>query len=108
MKNALAHGFIKPSPSSYAIFNQPYRGIIHPQTFLCNTCIMITFGESYDDNLQIINMSIGWSKVVFNTSNITYPMVDTQIGGHIAMVFQCLSMMEVPIVNLSFEGAAIR
>jgi hypothetical protein len=34
-------------------------------------------------------------------------MVDTQIVGHIAMVFQCLSMIEVLVVNLCFEGATI-
>jgi len=34
-------------------------------------------------------------------------MVNTQIGGHIAMVFQCLSMIKVLVVNLCFEGATI-
>ncbi len=34
-------------------------------------------------------------------------MVNTQIGGHIAMVFQRLSMIKVLVVNLCFEGATI-
>jgi hypothetical protein len=34
-------------------------------------------------------------------------MVETQIGEHIAMVFQCLSMIKVQVINLCFEGVAI-
>jgi hypothetical protein len=104
MKNAHVVLSIKPMPSFNAFFNQFAQGF-HPSISLPTQHILHVSGEFSYDDLLIINMSTKqiennvWH-IYLPTSNVWYP----NLGMCNIMVS---STMEVPIINLCFEGVPI-